>query len=69
MIYKVLYQENADTPPIREHTKSLYLEAESVRDAYKKLENRTINIELIQLLDEAHLEYEMKSKYYKLENV
>lgn len=69
MIHKVLYQENADTPPIREYTQCLYLEAESVRDAYKKLADRNINIEHIQLLDGAHLEYEQKSKYYKLENV
>lgn len=69
MIFKVLYQESADTPPIREYTKSLYLEAESVRDVYTKIADRNINIEHIQLLDDAHLEYEKKSKYYKLENV
>ncbi|GAA0293861.1 DNA-dependent RNA polymerase auxiliary subunit epsilon [Gracilibacillus halotolerans] len=67
MIYKVLYQENPDEIPVREHTKSLYLEAESEKDVRIKLKERNINIEFIQLLNEAHLEYEKNSPDFKVE--
>jgi len=69
MIFKVLYQELAEEIPVRERTKSMYLEAESIRDARKKLSDRKINIEYIQSLDEAHLNYEKQSEHFKLENV
>ena len=32
MIYKVYYQENAVEVPVRENTKSLYVEADSERE-------------------------------------
>ncbi len=69
MIFKVLYQETPREIPVRERTKSLYLEAESVREVRKKLSDRNINIEYIQQLDEAHLEYEQQSEDFQLENV
>ncbi|RKQ37343.1 DNA-dependent RNA polymerase subunit epsilon [Oceanobacillus halophilus] len=71
MIFKVLYQELADEIPVRERTKSLYVEAESVRQVRDKLIEKgyKINIEHIQQLDEAHLEYEKKSEDFELENV
>lgn len=69
MIFKVLYQETADEVPARERTKTLYLEAESVRDVRNKLSDREINIEYIQELDEAHLEFEKRSEDFKLENI
>lgn len=69
MIFKVLYQESIDEVPVREDTKSLYIEAESVVDVRNKLSDRNYNIELIQVLDGAHLEYEKKSEHFKLENI
>lgn len=69
MIYKVLYQELADEVPIRERTKTLYIEADSVRDVRNKLIDRDYNIEHIQELDEAHLNYEKQSEDFTLENV
>lgn len=69
MIFKVLYQEEPGEIPVRERTKSLYIEAESVRDVRNKLSDRNINIEYIQQLDEAHLEYEKQSEEFQLENV
>lgn len=69
MIFKVLYQDTANEVPVRERTKALYLEADSVRDVRQKLRDREINIEYIQELDEAHLEYEKQSEDFKLENV
>lgn len=69
MIFKVLYQKSIHEIPVREHTKCLYLEAESIRDVRRKLADREYNIELIQPLDEAHLEYEKRSENFELENV
>lgn len=68
MIFKVLYQEDTEGAPTREYTQCLYVEAESEQEVYKYLEEREINIELIQPLNDAHLAYEKKSKYFILEN-
>ncbi|WP_144509423.1 DNA-dependent RNA polymerase subunit epsilon [Bacillus sp. FJAT-22090] len=67
MIYKVYYQENALEVPVRENTKSLYVEAESEREVRSILKDRKYNIELIQLLEGNHLEYEQASPNYKVE--
>ncbi|MUK89589.1 DUF1447 family protein [Ornithinibacillus sp. L9] len=69
MIYKVLYQESSYEVPVRERTKSLYMEAESKKDVRRKLIDRNYNIEFIQELDEAHLEYEKQSELFAMENV
>ncbi|MGM8366227.1 DNA-dependent RNA polymerase subunit epsilon [Virgibacillus sp. W0181] len=69
MIFKVLYQELPDEAPVRERTKSLYVEAGSKREVRKKLIDRNYNIELIQQLDESHLQYEKQSANFVLENV
>ena len=69
MIFKVLYQDLSNEAPVRERTKSLYLKADSVRDVRKKLLDQKYNIEFIQELDEAHLNYEKKSENFKMENV
>lgn len=69
MIYKVYYQENALEAPVRENTKSLYIEADSERDVRAKLKDRKYNVELIQLLDGNHLEYEQASSNFKVEKL
>jgi len=71
MIFKVLYQELPDEVPVRERTKSLYVEAESIREVRKKLNdnNYNYNIEFVQPLDEAHLQYEKDTGKLELENV
>lgn len=67
MIYKVYYQESMHEVPVRENTKSLYLEAVDVREVREKLANRGYNIELVQLLEGNYLEYEQKSENFHLE--
>ncbi len=37
MIFKVLYQEDPNEIATRERTKSIYIEADSIRDARKKI--------------------------------
>ena len=66
MIYKVYYQENKIDVPVREKTQTLYVEAESVREVRKMLEDRPFNIEYIQELDGAYLQYEKNSENFKL---
>ncbi|WP_080874888.1 DNA-dependent RNA polymerase subunit epsilon [Oceanobacillus timonensis] len=69
MIFKVLYQASSKEVPVRERTESLYVEAASIREARSKLSDRNINIEYIQVLDEAHLEYEKRTGNFEVENV
>lgn len=68
MIYKVYYQQHKTEIPVRENTKSLYVEASSEREVRAYLNDRNYNIELVQLLEGAHLEYEQNSPDFKLEN-
>lgn len=69
MIYKVFFQEIKTEVPVRERTKTIYMKAESERDVRTKLAEKKYNIEFIQKLDEAHLEYEKRSENFVLENV
>ena len=64
MVFKVYYQELADEVPVRERTKSFYIEAESEREVRQKLEasQTPYLIEHIQPWSEASLEYEKKQK-------
>ena len=68
MIYKVYYQENITEIPVRENTKTLYLEASSEREVRHYLKDRNYNIELVQLLEGNYLEYEQNSPNFHLEN-
>lgn len=69
MIYKVLYHENPALVPVRENTKSTYIEAESERGARKKIADRNIIIDLVVPVTGAYLEYEQQSVNYKVENI
>lgn len=69
MIYKVYFQESITQVPIRENTKHVYVEADSEKSVREKLKSRNYNIELIQLLEGPHLEYEQASSHFELEQV
>lgn len=69
MIFKVFFQEIKTEVPVRERTKTIYVEAGSEREVRTKLAGRMYNIEFVQKLDEAHLEYEKSSENFVLENV
>ncbi|MEK3887126.1 DNA-dependent RNA polymerase subunit epsilon [Bacillus sp. FSL K6-3431] len=66
MIFKVYYQENEAEIPVRENTKTLYLDAENERAVRHILKDRPINIEYVQLIDGAYLEYEKQSEFFTL---
>lgn len=67
MIYKVFYQKSKEQNPKREHTHSLYIEAESEVLARQLVEENTpYNIEFLQLLEGNHLEYEKENADFTL---
>ncbi|MBB6443679.1 DNA-dependent RNA polymerase subunit epsilon [Bacillus benzoevorans] len=66
MIYKVYYQEFKTQVPVRENTKSIYVDGESVRDIRRKLSERPYNIEFITPLEGASLEYEQLNEDFKV---
>lgn len=67
MIFKVYYQPSKRINPRRENTEVLYLEASSEPEDRILVESNTeYNVEFIEQLDEASLEYEKNSPNYKL---
>lgn len=69
MIFKVYYQESVTEVPVRENTKTLYIEGESEKDVRTKLNGRGFNVEYVQAVQGAYLDYEKQSEHYKvLEN-
>ncbi len=67
VIYKVLFQENKQDNPRREYTHSIYIDADTSVDVREQVEKNTnYDIELIQELDEKHLEYEQQNPNFKL---
>ena len=67
MIFKVYYQPTKNVSPRRERTKSLYLDASSEVQARSLVEEQTeYNIEYIEQLDDATLDYERQSENYLL---
>ncbi|MBS4207779.1 RNA polymerase epsilon subunit [Bacillus sp. FJAT-50079] len=69
MIYKVYYQEKENEVPVREETKTLFVKADSVRAVRQFLKDRPMNIEYVQLLEGAYLEYEKNSEGFELQEI
>ncbi|WP_057755009.1 DNA-directed RNA polymerase subunit epsilon [Weissella kandleri] len=62
MIYKIYYQATNTQNPKRENTHSLYLEADNLPEARLAVESNTeYNVEHIEELSEAALNYEKQS--------
>lgn len=66
MLYKIYYQEKIHEVPVREKTKSLFIEGESERDVRMKIADREYNIEYIQAVKGAFLEYEKQNEDFKV---
>ncbi len=69
MIYKVFFQTSLTEVPVREHTQTVYVEAETINDVRIKLADRKYNIEFIQEINGKFLEYEKETNSLELENV
>lgn len=66
MIFKVYYQVNATEVPIRENTKSIYVEADSVRSVRHMLKKEPFNVERVEEIFGAYLEYEKQQEDFKV---
>ncbi|MDZ5470618.1 DNA-directed RNA polymerase subunit epsilon [Bacillus sp. 31A1R] len=62
MIFKVYYQESIKQVPVREKTKTVYVEGDSEKDVRNKLADRPYNIEFVTPVTGAFLEYEQQSE-------
>ena len=68
-VFKVFYQENSKEIPVRENTQVLFVEADGVPSVRKYLDDRNYNIELVQELSDAYLEFEKQAEDFKVEKV
>lgn len=66
MIFKVYFQESNKQVPVREKTKTLYVEGDSERDVRKKLADRSYNIEYVESVKGAYLEYEQTNEDFNV---
>ncbi|WML49411.1 DNA-directed RNA polymerase subunit epsilon [Neobacillus sp. PS3-34] len=66
MVFKVYFQESITQVPVREKTKTVYVEGESVRDVRNKLADHGYNIEFVQAVENDYLEYEQQNEDYKV---
>jgi DNA-dependent RNA polymerase auxiliary subunit epsilon len=66
MIFKVYFQQSVKQVPVRENTKSVFVEGESERDVRKKLANHDYNVEFVQAVKGAFLEYEQQNEDFKV---
>ncbi|MCM3707466.1 MULTISPECIES: DNA-directed RNA polymerase subunit epsilon [Bacillaceae] len=66
MIFKVYYQDSKTEVPVREKTKTIFVEGDSERDVRKKLADRNYNIEFVASVQGDFLEYEKQSEDFKV---
>ncbi|MGX6442111.1 DNA-dependent RNA polymerase subunit epsilon [Neobacillus sp. K501] len=66
MVFKVYYQESIKEVPVREKTKTLYIEGESVREVRKKIADKGYNVEFVQAVKGDYLEYEQQNEDFKV---
>ncbi|MDF2606926.1 MAG: hypothetical protein K0S34_1121 [Bacillales bacterium] len=66
MYFKVYYQEKTNVVAVREMTKTLYVKASSIVDVQKAIAKNSYNIEHIEEVNGAYLEYEKTSTNFKL---
>lgn len=60
-VFKVFFQEDLNTRIIREDTQICYIEANTEEEVRKSMKDSKRNIEFIQALSPAHLEYEQNT--------
>lgn len=60
-VFKVFFQEDLNTRIIREDTQICYIEASTEEEVRKSMKDSNRNIEFIQALSPAHLEYEQNN--------
>jgi DNA-dependent RNA polymerase auxiliary subunit epsilon len=66
MIFKVYYQESNKQVPVREKTKTIYVEAESERDVRTKIADRQYNVEYIEAVKGNYFDYEKQNEDFEV---
>jgi DNA-dependent RNA polymerase auxiliary subunit epsilon len=66
MVFKVYYQVITTEVPIREYTQTLYVDAPSVRSVRQMLKTKPFNVEHIEEVKGAYLDYEKLQEDYKV---
>ncbi|MDF2945804.1 MAG: hypothetical protein K0S51_483 [Bacillales bacterium] len=66
MYFKVYYQEKTNEVAVREMTKTLYVKASSLVEVRRAIAKYSYNIEQIEEVNGAYLEYEKTSPNFKL---
>ena len=66
-IFKVFYQEDKSEVIVRESTQTKYFEGQTEEQVRRYLSDRNYNIEFVQKLEGAHLDYEQKSEHFNVE--
>jgi DNA-dependent RNA polymerase auxiliary subunit epsilon len=66
MIFKVYFQETITEVPVREKTKTLYVEADFEKEVRLKLADRGYNIERVEPVTGAYLDYEKQNVDFKV---
>ena len=58
--FKVFYQENNKEIPVRENTKSMFIESSDKPSVLRYLESKNYNVEYVQEMTEEYLNFEKK---------
>jgi DNA-dependent RNA polymerase auxiliary subunit epsilon len=66
MIFKVYFQDSITQVPVREKTKTVYVEANFEKEVRTKLADRGYNIEFVEAVKGAYLEYEQQNEDFKV---
>lgn len=66
MIFKVYFQQTITEVPVREKTKTVYVEANYEREVRIKLADRGYNIERVEPVAGAYLDYEKQNEDFKV---
>lgn len=66
MIFKVYYQESIKQAPVREKTKTIYVEADSEKDVRTKIADRQYNVEYIEAVEGNYYEYEKEKEDFEV---
>lgn len=66
MIFKVYFQQTITEVPVREKTKTVYVEANYEREVRIKLADRGYNIERVEPVTGAYLDYEKQNEDFKV---
>ena len=64
--FKVFYHENNKEIPVRENTKSMFIESSDKPSVLRYLESKNYNVEYVQEMTEEYLNFEKKSSDFKM---